>query len=81
MDNNNNNLTLAEPINNNDIVIAEPIDYNINGFDEYEVEEKYCGPVSCFIGSLLLILFWPVAICVPLCPCDKRKKRVLIVNS
>lgn len=77
----NNNLTLAEPINNNDIVIAEPIEYNINAYDEYEVEEKYCGPISCFIGSIIFFLFWPAAICVPLCPCDKRKKRVLVVNS
>ena len=48
--------------------------------DEYvEVEEKYCGPISCAIGTLLVILFWPASLFVGCCPCDKRnvkKKRV-----
>ena len=40
------------------------------------VEEKYCGPVSCCIAVVLVIVFWPAALCVPCCPCDHRRRVV-----
>lgn len=43
-------------------------------------EEEYCGPISCCICIMMSVLFWPLALCVPLCPCDKRKKTINIVN-
>jgi hypothetical protein len=34
--------------------------------------EMYCGPVSLCVAIVLVFLFWPGALCVPLCPCDER---------
>mmetsp|Transcript_19142 Transcript_19142/g.24837 ORF Transcript_19142/g.24837 Transcript_19142/m.24837 type:complete len:120 (-) Transcript_19142:376-735(-) len=41
------------------------------------VEEQYCGPVSCCIAAILVCLFWPAALCVPFCPCDRRERVVV----
>mmetsp|Transcript_26709 Transcript_26709/g.81991 ORF Transcript_26709/g.81991 Transcript_26709/m.81991 type:complete len:133 (-) Transcript_26709:637-1035(-) len=40
------------------------------------VEEMYCGPVSCCIACVLVLLFWPAALFVPCCPCDSRRRTV-----
>ena len=48
--------------------------------DEYVyVEEKYCGPISSCIGTILAIIFWPASLFVGCCLCDKRvvKKKVV----
>ncbi|KAJ8605605.1 hypothetical protein CTAYLR_000060 [Chrysophaeum taylorii] len=41
-----------------------------------QVEERYCGAVSCCIATVLFILFWPAALFVPCCPCDRRRRVV-----
>lgn len=40
---------------------------------QFETEEPYCGPISCAVACILVLLFWPAAFCVPLCPCDSRR--------
>tara|TARA_A100001015_G_C14419872_1_gene492466 strand:+ start:255 stop:491 length:237 start_codon:yes stop_codon:yes gene_type:complete len=40
--------------------------------------EEYCGPKSICLFVALLIIFPPVALFVPCCPCDYRKKKVQI---
>lgn len=34
--------------------------------------QQYCGPISCCIGIVLVVVFWPAALFVPCCPCDTR---------
>ena len=47
---------------------------NPNGVVEFE-EERYCGVVSCCIAGVLITLgLFPVALCVPCCPCDRRRR-------
>ena len=46
---------------------------NPNGVVEFE-EERYCGVMSCCIASVLILVgFFPIALCVPCCPCDRRR--------
>ena len=40
---------------------------------QIESVEDYCGPTSCAIACILVLLFWPAALFVPLCPCDRRR--------
>jgi hypothetical protein len=40
---------------------------------QIESEENYCGPTSCAIACIFVLLFWPAALFVPLCPCDRRR--------
>ena len=40
---------------------------------QIESAEQFCGPISCAVACILVILFWPAALCVPLCPCDNRR--------
>ena len=37
-------------------------------------EERYCGVVSCLCATVLVFVFWPAALFVPCCPCDKRSR-------
>jgi len=39
-------------------------------------EERYCGIVSCLCATVLVFVFWPAALFVPCCPCDKRNRVV-----
>lgn len=48
---------------------------------EFESEEPYCGPISCAVACILVLLFWPAALCVPLCPCDRRRVVRRFVNG
>lgn len=45
-------------------------------------EEFVCGPISCAIACCLCLIFWPAALFVPCCPCDKQKniKRGYVVE-
>ena len=63
----------SETVNDNNII------YNSETI-QIEREEEYCGPISCCICIMMSVLFWPLALCVPLCPCDKKKKIIKIVN-
>lgn len=56
---------------NDDLIEAE---YVAIDNTEY-VAEEYCGPKSCIIASIFIILFWPASLCVLLCPCDTRIKK------
>lgn len=50
-------------------------------FDEYvDVEERYCGPFTTCIGSILFLIFWPSVLCIGYCPCDKRVVRKKVVR-
>ena len=63
------------------LMTSETIDENnTNNTEtiEIEKEEQYCGKISFCYCIALTILFWPLALCVPLCPCDKRKKIIRI---
>eukprot|EP00635_Sarcinochrysidales_sp_CCMP3193_P002238 CAMPEP_0118893788 /NCGR_PEP_ID=MMETSP1166-20130328/2860_1 /TAXON_ID=1104430 /ORGANISM="Chrysoreinhardia sp, Strain CCMP3193" /LENGTH=103 /DNA_ID=CAMNT_0006832647 /DNA_START=42 /DNA_END=353 /DNA_ORIENTATION=+ len=40
------------------------------------IEERYCGPVSCCIACVLILVFWPAALFVPCCPCDQRRRVI-----
>ena len=47
---------------------------NPNSVVEFE-EERYCGVMSCCIASVLILVgFFPIALCVPCCPCDRRRR-------
>ena len=48
--------------------------YN-DDYEEVKVEEKYCGPITCIIGTLLFIVFWPATAFMGCCLCDKRKVK------
>ena len=37
--------------------------------------ERYCGVLSCCVATLLVLVgLFPLALCVPCCPCDKRRR-------
>lgn len=40
------------------------------------VQEQYCGPNTCCIAIVLVFLFWPAALCLPCCPCDRRDRII-----
>jgi hypothetical protein len=40
----------------------------------YGPGEKYCGPVTCCLALLTVLVFWPAALCIPCCPCDERPR-------
>ena len=40
----------------------------------YGPGEKYCGPVTCVIACITVLVFWPAALCIPCCPCDERPR-------
>jgi len=51
----------------------------VNIEEEVEVEEKYCGPITFILGTVLFFVFWPATAFMGCCLCDKRnvkKKRV-----
>ena len=63
--------------NNNDGISASQVYVSVD--EEVEVEEKYCGPITCVIGTILFFVFWPATAFMGCCLCDKRnvkKKRV-----
>lgn len=63
--------------NNNDGNSVSQAYVNID--EEVEVEEKYCGPITFVLGTVLFFVFWPATAFMGCCLCDKRnvkKKRV-----
>ena len=37
--------------------------------------ERYCGVLSCCVATLLVLVgLLPLALCVPCCPCDRRRR-------
>ena len=36
------------------------------------IEMGYFGPTTALCCCLTILLFWPAAFCVPLCPCDTK---------
>ena len=68
--NKEDDIAVARQVNN-DLIEAE---YVVMDNTEY-VAEEYCGPKSCIIAGILIILFWPASFCVLLCPCDSRIKK------
>lgn len=40
------------------------------------IQEQYCGPNTCCIAIILVFLFWPAALCLPCCPCDRRDRII-----
>ena len=68
--NKEDDIVVARQVNN-DLIEAE---YVAMDNTEY-VAEEYCGPKSCIIAGILIILFWPASLCVLLCPCDSRIKK------
>ena len=74
---------ITEPISNQDVTLIQNYDelhVVAETVDEYvEVEEKYCGPFTCCIGSILFFLFWPATAFMGCCLVDKRvvKKKVV----
>ena len=70
---------IAEPV----VVVVVPTSVVVTGHPVAEVVvlpsaqiesvEQFCGPISCAVACILVILFWPAALCVPLCPCDNRR--------
>ena len=36
------------------------------------IEMGYFGPSSALCCCLSILLCWPVALCIPLCPCDSK---------
>ena len=64
--------------NNNDGISASQVYVSVDE-EEVVVEEKYCGPITCVLGTILFIVFWPATAFLGCCLCDKRnvkKKRV-----
>ena len=47
----------------------------INMDEEVKVEEKYCGPITCILGTVLFFIFWPATAFMGCCLCDKRKVK------
>lgn len=62
--------------NDNDNPILENHPY-VNMDEEVNVEEKYCGPITFIVGTVLFFVFWPATAFMGCCLCDKRtvKKR------
>jgi hypothetical protein len=52
---------------------AYPLDDCDDVYILQEEEEKYCGPISCGFATILTLLFFPLALLVPVCPCDSKK--------
>tara|TARA_B100000963_G_scaffold341880_1_gene342089 strand:+ start:1348 stop:1602 length:255 start_codon:yes stop_codon:yes gene_type:complete len=77
------NVQVVEAKPTHEVGYLEPSEEFTLAEEDYEeyvyVEEQYCGPLSCCIGSVFFILFWPVSFLVACCPCDKRivKKHVV----
>jgi hypothetical protein len=75
------------------VVVAEPVVAHASVVEPRRVvvvtgqpvsgqsEEPYCGPISCAVACILVLLFWPAALCVPLCPCDRRRVVRRFVNG
>ena len=71
-----------EPVIN---IIAYPVpEYSKNECETkvvVEEIEEYCGSKSTCLFIALLIVFPPLALFVPCCPCDARKKKVQIEDT
>jgi len=72
----------SEPIIN---IIAYPVpEYSKNECETkvvVEEIEEYCGPKSMCLFIAFLFIFPPVALFVPCCPCDARKKKIQIEDT
>lgn len=72
----------SEPIIN---IIAYPVpEYSKNAVETkvvVEEIEEYCGPKSMCLFIAFLFIFPPVALFVPCCPCDARKKKIQIEDT
>lgn len=73
--NNNNNLPVAYPIkeeNINPYIQTEVINPEVIITREKN-QRKYCGPLTTCCCCFWLVVFWPVSLFIPCCPCDEEE--------